>query len=358
VIWGYLSSIFYGWIPTNKGKLEYSYISIPSFLDKFILKKNTNIDKFEVEVNLDFMDDAYFFKKFSKSKIETIRTIAELVINKSFSGNLVYKNDDDYVRVDFQIEENGKIEFTYLAESDFFDSEIVKQSMFVLVKLFVHGDAHHHQKLDTVLLISETFDELKISNSILSHIKDVERNAKKNNACFSKLKNENSIQEALGYLAYLKTFHFLFKHKQNKKDFKNDIKLSKNIISSLKSNIKNRKNKQKHIIYFFAGMFTFIGLFLSVNLLLNGFHWESDMSFESWDRYYVLIGTLLFILFTFYLYIKCNVKSYMYYSHYNSYDIIKTLRDSDLKNLNFLGKFIKISPIVLLLLSLFLIVYI
>jgi len=172
-----------------------------------------------------------------KRKINKVSSFASITINKDFVGDITLSDGVNKFFATFKIYKNGVIRFNNYNTSNTIkniDDFYIKQTMFILIKLFVHGDAHHHQKIDTVLTITNTtFNPLRISKSILSYIKRIERNVKLNNGCESKLKNENAISEAKGYLSYLKTFSFLF----NSKKIKKHLELSSNIILSLESTI-------------------------------------------------------------------------------------------------------------------------
>lgn len=343
-----MSKTFYGWIPTNKGKLEIDFIGRQKFLNHYIINEN-NVEQndyiYKVEVNLNFMNDAFLFNAYSKNPIEYVETIAKLNIKKDLTGNITYSNSNDEIEVSFKIENNGKIEFdNYKQNDDNFDSKSIQQSMFVLAKLFIHRDNHHHQKIDTALRVYDTFDELKISNDILSHIKILENNVKRNNKCESQLKNYNALEEAKGYIAYLKTFKVLF---EKEKNLKKILKISKNILLSMKSNIKKRKNKANNIQGLYSALFTFIGLFITINLLFNGFYKNIDISIYV-NRVDILIYTFLTILFLFFMYIRCKLHAFIYYRFYEVFDILFFVKYSKLENLNYKGKAIKFIPIFIL----------
>lgn len=347
-----MSSEFYGWIPTNRGKLERSLIGKQDFLESFIISEDESDSLYKVEINLNFMNDSYLLDGYVKNRHKNIETIATIEIENDLNGNIVYKNGNDKAKVEFTLEKNGKIEFYNYTENDFLDLKTIQQTMFMLVKLFVHRDNHHHQKVDTALKTYDTFDVFNISNDILTHIKLLESNAKKNKECESQLKNNNALEEAEGYLAYLKTFYILFKKDTNKdayKEFnnklKNNLKLSKNILLSMKKNINKRKNKEKQIKGLYSAIFTFIGLFISVNLLLNGFYGSMmELPLNRWDTMGI---SFIVILFSFYFYIKCNLKSYIYYSSYDLFEIFNFIKYSNLSDLNIKGKILKLTPMLI-----------
>ena len=56
--------MFYGWIPTNKGKIEYEYINVPNYLAKYVNLFKKEVSYIEMEIDLDFFDDSFLLRKF------------------------------------------------------------------------------------------------------------------------------------------------------------------------------------------------------------------------------------------------------------------------------------------------------
>lgn len=338
MIWAYLSK-FYGWIPTNKGQLEINFIGKQEFVNAYIKNESINSNDdyiYTVEISLDFMNDSLALNSYKKNPDKYIETTATLNIKNDLSGNIYYSNELYNIKANFDIEDSGKIEFSSYAEKETtslgLETETIQQPMFMLVKLFIHRDNHHHQKIDTVLKVYDEFDALKISKDILSHIKILENNTKKNNQCESQLKNSNALEEAKGYMAYLKTFIIV---NDNKKELKKILKLSKNVISSMKSNIKKRNNKANNTKGIYSALFTFLGLFITINLLINGFYKEINiLTSSNAPRLDILSYTFISILILFYYYIRCKLASSIYYTNYELFDILNFIKYSSLKNLS------------------------
>ena len=349
--------MFYGWIPTNKGQIEYEFISISSFENKSILSFDSSGLSKSLNIKLNFMDDAYIFRNISLKNNTNLDTFAYITINNRLDGNIRIVWEDTKFSSDFRIYKNGIIkfvDFNYYTKTDNVDIESIKQVMYVLVKSWVHGDAHHHQKIDIALKINNNnFNTGKISKSLLNYIKRIERNVKLNSECDSNLKNENILEEAKGYLSYLETFVLLFPSKTTKLD----LALSKNIISSLESILNKRGNKVSYTNSFYTAIFTFLGLFISINILLNGFWFSKSnditIAMHSYSRFDVLIVTFFLILICFFSFIKCRVKAYIFYEHYEIFEILKYIKYSKKSELNKLGNLIKAMPLIFFIIAMY-----
>ena len=340
---------FYGWIPTNKGHLEFEFISIPHFYKDFLKEKRVTFTEKEITLNLEFMDDAFVFRKVSKKREQILSMEATVLINNSLNGNIKISWIDSIIYSKFKIYPNGIIEFLdFSVESNInIDITTIRQAMFVIVKSFVHGDVHHHQKIDTALQIEDNmFNPTNISESLLNHIKRLERNVKLNNSCESTLKNENTLEEAKGYLSYFESFILLFPSEVTKKN----LKFSKNIIISLESLLQKRQNKKSYIDGFRTAIITFFGLFMTLSIFLNGFWFpnsnEITIYLHQFSRFNILIYTFFSILFSFFFYIRCSLKSYLFYEYYDTFELLNYIKNADKKDLNSLGKLIKALPFI------------
>ncbi|WP_418185108.1 hypothetical protein ACNSOS_09570 [Aliarcobacter vitoriensis] len=234
----------------------------------------------------------------------------------------------------------------------------IKKLLYVLTKTIVHGDAHHHQKIDIALpIIEKTFDPKIVSESLLDYIKLAEKNTKNTKDCNSLFRNENIVYEIDGYLAYFKSFTLLFEDKEIKKDFE----FATSVVSSLKSTVQKRKNKTDFYNGLYTAFFTFLGILISINILLNGF-WKIEQNdivefLSDTNRINTFYISLVIILALFFSYTKCKLQSLMYYKYYEIFEILKFIKYSSLSDLLILGKIIKISPILLVFCSVLIILY-
>ena len=167
------------------------------------------------------------------------------------------------------------------------------------------------------------------------------------------LKNQLLLQESKGYLSYLKTFGLLFSSNRINKD----IKKAENIIDSLKSIITKREIKEKYKDGFITALFTFLGLFISINILLNGFWFQKSNNIliylHKHSRFDFFIAIFVGILFGFTWYILCKSKAYLYYEHYEKFELLRFIKYSKKENLNIIGKFVKTIPLILFIISMY-----
>lgn len=365
------SSKWYGWIPTNRGKISFEFINVPDFLQN----KNSKIDikKYSIEIkNIDvsYLSDSYVFRKFiNKSNIKPIEqtAIANLDFQKienAIKGNveICYK-DFTNIKANFNIKTNGEIEFKNLEIETKVEDDIlieIKKLLYVLTKTIVHGDAHHHQKIDIALPIMEKeFNPKIVSESLLDYIKLAEKNTKNTKDCNSLFRNDNIAYEIDGYLAYFKSFTLLFdKDEEVKKDFE----FATSVVSSLKSTVQKRKNKTDFYNGLYTAFFTFLGILISINILLNGFWKEENniveflSSAKRTSAFYISLSTVLALFF---FYTRCKLQSLIYYKYYEKFEIMKFIKYSDFNDLSLLGKGIKGLPVLFIFIPLiyFLIIY-
>lgn len=366
-------SKWYGWIPTNRGKISFEFINVPDFLQN----KNSNVDikKDSIEINnidVSYLSDSYIFRKFiNKSKIKPTEQTATSNINfqkieNNIKGNIEICYDDfTKIKSNFNIKANGEIEFEELEIGTKVKDDIsfeIKKLLYVLTKTIVHGDAHHHQKIDIALpIIEKKFNPKIVSESLLDYIKLAEKNTKNTKDCNSLFRNENIVYEIEGYLAYFKSFTLIY---EDNNDIKKDFEFATSVVSSLKSTVQKRKNKTDFYNGLYTAFFTFLGILISINILLNGF-WEikqndivkilSDTSRA--DAFYISLGITLSLFF---FYTRCKLQSLIYYKYYEKFEIMKFIKYSDFSDLSLVGKGIKVFPIVLIFIPLiyFLIIYV
>ncbi|MEA1955503.1 MAG: hypothetical protein U9N02_03310 [Campylobacterota bacterium] len=355
------SSNWFGWIPTNRGKINFSFISHNNIqaISKNFKSTITNKQITIQDLDISTISDSYKFqqyKKINKQKIyNEITSFANIKITDGdiFKGSIEIYNEDIKVESDFIINSNGKIEFYGYISNKFdllndFEKEI-QTVMYIIVKTIVHGDSHHHQKIDIALPItSNEFDIKIISESFVDYIKLVEKNIKNQKECHSNLRNEILVYEINGYISYLKTFLILF---DTDKELENNLKYAENILISLKSTVEKRKTKWNYNISIFTAIITFLGLFISINILMNGFWLQNENNIidffqTNYSRLEIMGWSFIAILFSFYFYIYCTLNSKLYYVWYDGFELINFIKESNYKRLNLRGKLIKSFPMV------------
>ncbi len=362
------SSNWFGWIPTNRGKINFSFISHNNIqaISKNFKSKITNQQITIQDLDISTISDSYKFqqyKKINKQNIyDEITSFANIKITDGdiFKGSIEIFNEDIKIKSDFIINSNGKIEFSGYISNKFdllnnFEKEI-QTVMYIIVKTIVHGDSHHHQKIDIALPItSNEFDIEIISESFVDYIKLVEKNIKNQKECHSNLRNEILVYEINGYISYLKTFLILF---DTDKKLENNLKYAENILISLKSTVEKRKTKWNYNNSIFTAIITFLGLFISINILMNGF-WIQEKNdviniFQNnYSRFEIMGWSFISILFSFYFYIYCTLNSKLYYNFYDGFELVNFIKNASYKKLNWLGKTIKSVPLLFLALSIY-----
>ncbi len=352
-----IHSKWYGWIPTNRGKLKFDFIKLHEELLKnsnnVITEQSENVVKFS-NVSISYLSDSYSHKFLIKqTEVIEIPGSADFFFEKRNDG--IYGNILINYAVGYEISSkffckfNGIIEFEDIHYSyDQADSHIenIKTLFYVLIKTIIHGDAHHHQKIDIALSITdEKFNPSVISSSLLDYIKLVERNIKLSKSCISLLRSENLALEMEGYLSYFKTFTLLFKNKKVLKDYE----FAKCIVNSLKSTVAKRKNKESYTSGLLTMGITFVGLFISINILINSFGLTQENNISSalknYDRFDSFVISFFILLCTFYYFMECKINTCLYYKYYHIYEVVHLIQNSSIENLSLLGQFIKLLPV-------------
>lgn len=83
----------------------------------------------------------------------------------------------------------------------------IAQSLYTVIKRLIHGDNHHHHKLDTIIPVAETpFDPEMIFNSMASRLKEIEVTIREGNT----LSAQSDALKAKGLKSYISTFVCLF----------------------------------------------------------------------------------------------------------------------------------------------------
>lgn len=161
---------WFGWIPTNRGLLNYNFISLPKELDcKSVIKESFENKTKYSNLNLSYLSDSYIYSSFrffsDSSEIPAIANIEFENKIESIDGKveIIYK---DYCKLIsfFTCKLNGVVEFkdiSYDIESLGNNLNDFKALIYVLIKTIIHGDAHHHQKIDVALpIIDSQFEPL------------------------------------------------------------------------------------------------------------------------------------------------------------------------------------------------------
>jgi hypothetical protein len=336
---------WYGWIPTNLGRLNFGYIEekeLSKYYGNFSFSRDINSIKIG-NLNLRDISDSPKFNIFSKTK--EYFPMADIILSKDddgISGNITLRYEDMIsFKVDFTIEQNGKAKFTLTdveidnKEKISYDNIIqeLKQVFYIVIKTIIHGDSHHHQKIDTAIKISDkNFDEEYILDTMLQHIKNIERNVKITNSCPSQLKQSIAIDEINGYIAYMKTFVNIFE-KDNEKELEKKVQIAQNIKTSLEATVKKREKKQNEFDKFKTVLLTIFALFIATNIFSNALYtteleyFKQDL-FGNITRIELFKLSLGFWILIYIGYIKCSLESYMYYSGPRGYKFYKFLLNS------------------------------
>ncbi|MDQ7085470.1 MAG: hypothetical protein Q9M36_11325 [Sulfurovum sp.] len=215
---------WYSWIPTNLGVLDYNFITPKQMYSNF--GKNIKFSEDKTRFwNLDlknFKDSLSPYITTSHIKeISPTGTISFEILDSSLKGRVsIYYADTFSIGFNYSLERNGKIRIDspYLGKSNQIKDidtalmDTFAQIAYMMIKQSLHGDSHHHQKIDYVLKVSrDIFPADIIINTFAKHIKNVERDIKSLDTCIGHLKAMNAIEEIRGYLSYVNTFFALYK---------------------------------------------------------------------------------------------------------------------------------------------------
>lgn len=361
---------WYSWIPTNLGILNFNYIAVNKNLiqSKYkSLSADNNQIKIE-ELSSSFISDSnltdapFLIKKFVLPDNESeIFSYTNIEINNEsyidlFKGKIeiIYKDINFTLSSDFEIEKNGKIKFfNFKSKVDSADFEIILgnfkneehfrdyivQIFFVIIKSIVHGDHHHHQKIDvSINVLKNEFKPFEILNRLIKQVKSIEYDIKNFKNCGDELKIKNSIEEMKGYKSYIDTFSELFIKNEDEKEYEKSKNILNNILLSLESSVKKVNNRQEDRDKIITFVYTYLGLFISINLLF--FKLNNNLKFDISFEFYYLSLLILFMAFGFHL--KCRIKSYIFYKKYYWQEIFYHLNYAKYSELKFLTKIIKI----------------
>lgn len=344
---------WYGWIPTNLGELQFEYITRDQNTQTFPIRNFTfNVSKTSKNIEIDASNISDTLKwqdiLVKENEFEEIRAeIATILINYSeqiFNGNISvkYPSADKGYSADFTIKLNGEACFTNLTYLNCDQPTEEKKkfhqlTLYILLKSIVHGDNHHHQKIDVALKVTEKqFDVDAILHNLLIHIKSIERNIKRLSGCSAKIEAQQAYHELEGYISYCKTFYELF----NTKIAQNAISLKlyknlENIKTSAKAKI-DKEEKRNLVPKNFLATFTILtALTISISILLKP---QAGFTENLWV--YTLYGIPLILLAWIE---RCAIVNFFRSKSYNYYEILKYLWNVEPKKLSIRGHIIQIA---------------
>lgn len=292
---------WFSWIPTNLGYLNYNYIADRNNLECVFGKNNFEKTKTAKDISI-FLRDTH---------LSDINEIAALLLEydevlstaklrfekKDIFNETIQKNQPigicgeisiDYANVltmnaTFDIHTNGSIVIEAIAlqydENTMNDPDLnvilsntIANAMYTLIKKIVHGDKHHHQKIDTIIGVYTKFDPKQILTDLGFQIKRLEKYVKAKNNTASALMYNSAVEEthntAMGFMSYIRTFHSTFIKVKDEDEKSTHISLSgiENVISSIKSIVNRNNNETAHSNKIILLIVTLIALFASLNI--------------------------------------------------------------------------------------------
>lgn len=357
------SSSWYGWIPTNVGKLNFKFVGLHKDIqendhDEIIVTDNTfRISNFSTK----FISDTYakapkLFKKIFLPKIENeIFSKADIFLKERkqcFTGgiSLKYKDTDYIISANVIIGKNGKTKIYNLVHSGTLDLELenfnnidefddhIAQVFFVILKTIVHGDHHHHQKIDVAIKVSKNkFDYHKIMNDLMTQVKRIEYDIKSITRCGNELKIQNAIEEMNGYKSYIKTFGQIFIKPTEEEVYNSKISILDNIILSLKSSVNKHINKMTIKDKIYTSFVTYLALIVSLSIL----YMSTLSDYKLQVDYHAYFIALLFLFTYMGQHLSCRVKSIVFHKYYFLTEYIYHLEYSENEDLTKTDKFSK-----------------
>jgi len=343
---------WYSWIPTNLGELNIDFFGKSKELENKYKKIYHDTERFNIEdLDISFISDTYtpipgFFKfatKLLPSLDNEVYASVDLFIEK--------RDNDFYAEIDLtylnifsatakiNIESNGKFKLYELIPSstdyelwkefDTFDDflDYLAQVIFIICKGIIHGDNHHHQKIDTAITVNRSsFRPELIVKSLVQHVKRVEHDIKNFDRCYGEIKSKNSIEEMKGYQSYINTFRSIFmrnpkRYTTSQPLYVTEEKILNNVIKSLESSVKKSQNKPTHKFTIITTLLVYLaslisGAILYVNFLkLQG---EPLIAVESsYYLYFALSMTMLA-----FLHLRCTISSFVFYTYYNLFEFL------------------------------------
>ncbi len=320
--------IWYGWIPSNSGEIKLYFVTRDN------VKKITNLDRINfkkkdtyIEINnipLDIFSDTNPFVKLLRrlifGDIEYVPMLNILRIQEStkenFDGHVKITYKDNAYAADFVIFKNGKSKFKFTnieEKSSQGPIEDIKQIIYLTIKYILHGDNHHHQKIDTVLKIKRFFVPEDIMIEMLSHIKKIDHELKRLEERINLLDHKIKAKEAEGYLSYMASFLILFSNSQNIDKLKYYYSLGENIIKSINANIIKKSTLSDYKKALIVRVLAIVGMVVSISILFSRFMATPK------DKLDIIcfIGIIIFIaLLAFWIDVIPIIKKIIFYKHY------------------------------------------
>lgn len=389
---------WYSWIPTNLGYLNYNYIadlnSLKSVFGSNNVSKVKDESNIEIELKNTHLSD---INEIASSLLEYDEVLPEAILNFKkrlqfnttigrnqpigIYGDIVIKYDELLsISSDFDIRTNGLIEI-FNIKVNYNENEINKlelnsvlestiaNAIYTLIKKIVHGDKHHHQKIDTIIGVYTRFDPKQILTDLGFQIKRLERYIKNKDNVSSLAIFNNVIEEAhntaVGFMSYIRTFHGMFingvkeeKCKHNNKNHYISLEGIENVVSSIKSIVDRNSNEIVHSNKKIVFTVTLIALFASLNIFYSTLIMNNpscvatniDTFFqEALDKYHwleffssrdIVVGIIFLLSLLLFLYFKNSIGYYgtkwlgskIKYSLYEVYILTRYLNsDEDLK---------------------------
>ena len=374
---------WYNWIPTNLGILDYNFITKTQMCVNFgkdVKDSDNSKDSKEFRfwnLNLkNFQDSLPSYLTISKTRETTgIGTISFIPSPNQTLQGLVTINYPKkfFISCEYNLEINGKVcifnpSFGDFNQIKYIDTALLHtliQMMYMILKQSLHGDSHHHQKIDYVLEVQQDiFPINSIIYTFAKHIKNVEKDIKSLDTCIGHLKAINAIEEVHGYVSYANTFYELNKDDISPRS-KTLVKNMKNVVISLEATVAKKNN---HFTYLDIAKTTFLTIFaliLSLSLfLLKTFKDNIEIThdtkkIEALDTilsipWLTLLGFVIILgLAIFYWLRKCYIKSYIFYKFYTLYEHYTYISWISLKDASFKYYILKIVfPLSIIILSL------
>lgn len=344
--------VWHSWIPTNLGEINIRFFGKSRDAEKNLRNVEISNNKFIAKkVDVSFISDTHFF--LSKWMSPLVKTLVPAIENEifgtvdieieerssHFSGEVsLFYTEYFEANASFILEYTGKIKIdniticpekdilwkNFSGKDEFLD--YLAQVIFIIIKTIVHGDNHHHQKIDTAIEVKRgEFDPFFILETMIRHIKRVEYDIKNMDRCHGRLKAQASIEELNGYRSYIKTFRTLFiENAKTAKDgllFAKDPSILDNIIDSAKASIKKWTYATTYFPAFISIALVYVaisisGAILYVSLMGNNFKGLID---NDWTYYFLSLVLLTVLMAS---HIKCSILSWLFYKQYALFEYL------------------------------------
>lgn len=345
------SHSWYSWIPTNLGELNFEYFGKSKDLEgKYQKVRKTQSTFYIKKLDISFISDTYttlskwldpLMSSFLPSFEEEVFGSVDFFIRKQTSYftakiRLSYPEyflaearirvglDGKFKVYDLTMFPNNEELWADFGSQEHF-SDYLAQVIFIITKGLLHGDNHHHQKIDTAITINRNkFLPEHIIKNLILHIKRVEHDIKSLDRCYGEIKAKNAVEEMKGYQSYINTFRSIFYPKSregvNTPKYVSDKSILDNIIASLEANVKKSQNKPAHRITIISTLLVYLaaavsGAILYINLM--------DCNYEShithWGFYWTYLVILLIISI---MHLRCVFASWVFYHFYPIYEYL------------------------------------